>query len=120
MSRIVVGVNGSEDADVALGWALQEARYRGEPLEMIYADPELTEIDSAVPSPPAVPPDEVEEGVQGGLERMVAAHDTTGVDVVTSLVPTGPTEALVTASLDSDLLVVGARGNGGLKERLLG
>lgn len=120
MSRIVVGVDGSEAANQALAWALREARYRDTPLEVLYAVEDLDRIGSALDSPPAVPGDELEGGVHGALDRLVERLGTEGVDVVTSQVTAKAPAALVTASLDAGLVVVGSHGEGGLMDRLLG
>ena len=114
--RIVVGVDGSEHSNTALRWALREAEchsgtvtamlawqvpflsfpgaFDREELEKAYKA-FLIETVSAVAPKPAVP-----------LETLVAEGD--------------PTEAMVEASKDADLLVLGIRGRSPFAGLLLG
>jgi nucleotide-binding universal stress UspA family protein len=109
--RIVVGVDGSEDGDRALVWALEEARLRGCELDIVQAweylgvytvDPESRQL------------------AQSKLDAAVAGLETSGVDVKSRLLEGRPVEALVEAARDANLLVVGSRGHGGLAATVLG
>lgn len=131
MGRIVVGVDGSEPSKAALAWALEEARLRAATLEVICAfklpagwlgmgdamgasvAATLTEGDVATyarETLDAVLAD-VESGGDGGG---------TAVEVARKAVPGHAAQALVKASEDADLLVVGSRGHGDFGSLLLG
>jgi nucleotide-binding universal stress UspA family protein len=120
MTQIVVGVDGSPNAAAALRWAVAEARRRGVHLLALFAwgyvqpghagddhtfDPSYdagraeTVLAAAVEA--ALGPD-----AAGLVERSVP-HDTAA-------------RALLEAAVDAELLVVGARGTGGLHGLLLG
>ena len=97
--HLVVGVDSSEPARAALGWAVEEARLRSVRLTVVHAG------DRAVPAT---------------LDAALAAVDTTGVVVERRVVADRPAPALLGAATDADLLVVGWRGRGGFRGALLG
>jgi len=95
LTRIVAGVDGSEESKVALRWAVQEARLRHAELHAVYAW-----------APPSGP-----ETAQERLESVVAetVGETAGVRLSRAAVEGDPTRVLVEAARDADLLVVGSR-----------
>jgi nucleotide-binding universal stress UspA family protein len=125
--RIVVGVDGSEQARRALTWALDEARLRQFVVTAVHAYTIPPVLLSPAPGPlaPTVPPDpelveRVQESAERLLERELEEANTEGVDVEGRVVSGPAAEALLQAGRDADLLVVGTRGLGGFKELLLG
>lgn len=111
--RIVVGVDGSENADKALEWAAIQADRTGAVLEIHTAyEPGYVHV--------------TKEEVQRGMERVVAeARDhvenlAPGVTVTCHTHEESPANLLLSASDGADLLVVGSRGFGGFKGLLLG
>lgn len=104
MPNIVVGVDGSEGAAVALRWAADEARVRGADLVAVLAW-DSTDFDAAA-----------------ALDAMLSAAlgPTMARDVARRPVRDVPFAALLDASEDADMLVVGARGLGGFRGLLLG
>jgi nucleotide-binding universal stress UspA family protein len=116
---IVVGVDGSATAAEALRWAIVEARARGCRVSALlawsYLDQEPapggTEFDPAYDAAAATAALEavVQETVPDGAEHVIRI-------VVNDL----PAPALVDASRDAALVVVGARGLGGFRSLLLG
>lgn len=118
MERIVVGVDGSEISRAALQWAVDEARRRNAAVEAIHALHQpfvygyayLAEVET----------DEFAQEAQAILDKTIAAVDTTGVPVEARVVGGGPSQVLVEAAKDADLLVVGSRGRGGFSGLLLG
>ena len=119
MSRITVGVDGSEHALRALRWGVEEARLRGAALEVLHAavQPELP----AYPVVMAVQSqDELTEAGRQLVEDALSQVDTGGLEVIRTVeIGSGPT-LLCDASREADLVVVGARGFGGFRGLLLG
>jgi nucleotide-binding universal stress UspA family protein len=119
---IVVGVDGSEHADAALGWALDEARLRGATLRLVHAWQYLPVVAEPMAAIPSTPAGELEAaGRQTALEALerVAGTDP-GVAVETVVVEGAAGAALLDASEGATLLVVGSRGRGGFTGLLLG
>lgn len=123
MGRIIVGVDGSEAATTALEWAVDEARTRGGDIMvdavMAWHEP------VAGGTPPVVvfiDPTELKASYAAELERTVQplrdAHP--DVSIRSLLVKDSPAHALIDASGDADLLVVGSRGRGGFLGLVLG
>lgn len=116
MQRIVVGLDGSPQADRALHWAVREAELRQAAIEVVHcyvlhaggvvlhtpdrelADDRLTEII---------------DRNRGVLDRVRWTTETMGV-------LGSPSVGLVDAAEDAGLIVVGARGSGGFQRLRLG
>jgi nucleotide-binding universal stress UspA family protein len=123
---IVVGVDGSEAAREALGWALAEGRLRGAPVRAVYAW-ELTG-ELAAPGPllggplfgsVSPDPDELRRSAELRLKEIVDA--VVGSEAVERVAVQGHTaQVLVEQARAAELLVVGSRGHGGLAGALLG
>ncbi|MEV5206313.1 universal stress protein [Micromonospora sp. NPDC053740] len=126
-AAIVVGIDGSPPSAHALDWAAREAVARHRPLRIVHAFrwPLTNELmGSPVVGPPVVgPPD---AGLQYAAERVLSAAAgraraaTLTLDVSTDLPADVPAAALIDASHDADLLVVGHCGLGGFTGLLLG
>lgn len=123
MNTIVVGVDGSEGARRALDWALEEARLRSAAVRVLHA------ITPMVAPTPMVGPaggyaGATQEQQQEAGERLLddmLQHAGNGVALERGVVVAeSPARALVDASSEADLLVVGARGIGGFGRLLLG
>jgi nucleotide-binding universal stress UspA family protein len=125
LSDIIVGVDGSTEAQRALEWALREAAVRGARVRAVHAyeipvaytgyhaggvmiSPELTE--------------RAQEEAEQLLEKVIAAVEVPeGVHVQREVVADlQPAQALIAQSKDADMLVVGSRGRGGFTGLLLG
>jgi len=111
--RIVVGVDGSEEADAALDWAARLAGRTGACLEI---------VTSFGPEYAFVSPDEARLACDDLLETR--AGRVAGIDpevTVTTKAAQGSVDRiLVSESTRADLLVVGSRGLGGFRGLLLG
>jgi nucleotide-binding universal stress UspA family protein len=124
MSGIVVGVDESAHARKALDWAVREAGLRQSPLTVLTVIPTMKSQWTG--DPLSVPnADHAIEQARRAVEEAVAksASDLTGPKPpsVTVNVFTGfPSQALIDASADADLIVVGSRGTGGFRSLLLG
>lgn len=117
MSHIVVGVDGSPQADDALRWAVREAQIRSTEIELVHVFViEVHRAGFATPSRTLA-----ERTLDAVIERnrdMLA-----DVKWESSAVPVigGSFSApLVSAGEDAELVVVGSRGSGGFRRLLLG
>jgi nucleotide-binding universal stress UspA family protein len=116
---ILVGYDGSPGSEQAVGWALQEARWRGAVLTVCHAwAPEH------VPAPPgegAAPDGARRAGEQILAQALRFARTVMGPAAVRPLLAAGPAaKVLCGHSADADMVVVGSRGRGGLAGLLLG
>jgi nucleotide-binding universal stress UspA family protein len=124
MPGIVVGIDGSAHARRALEWAMHEAGLRQTPLTVLTvhqvlsgtftniavlypADTELAEAAKKMAS----------EQTQAVLDALGGARPPT---VTVTCLSGLPAEALVQASADAELVVVGSRGAGGFKRLMQG
>jgi nucleotide-binding universal stress UspA family protein len=116
--RVVVGVDGSEGAVKALDWAIAETTRVPASLELVTA----WLFPMALGYVFAKTPDEVRQQVQQIADSSVSHVAKVAPDVVVRSVlhegEAGPT--LVDLSIGADLLVVGSRGHGNIRELLLG
>jgi nucleotide-binding universal stress UspA family protein len=117
MEKIVVGVDGSEASKDALRWAVEDARARGAEVVALHA------YEAPVPAPEAVPVSpvdlpaliaEVHDDAQQFVTKVVdeVVGNAVSVDVAPIAVEDAPAKALLEASRDADLLVVGSHGHG--------
>jgi nucleotide-binding universal stress UspA family protein len=120
MTEIVVGVDGSDDAARALAWALEEADLHGWSLTaaMAWSWLDQHQLEADAPFDPGYGQAPAVAALDGYLVRALgeAAAERVGRRVVCDL----PAAALIEASVDARLLVVGARGLGGFRRLLLG
>jgi nucleotide-binding universal stress UspA family protein len=116
--RIVVGVDDSKAADVALAWALDEAHRRNALMDVVHAW-----------QLPPVGPSALTEAAMIGLEddarhlldSAVAAHDTDDLPGVRRLLFNGgPAASILETAQGADLVVVGTRGRSVFRALLLG
>jgi nucleotide-binding universal stress UspA family protein len=121
MERIVVGVDGSEGSVAALRWAVEEAAVRGAVVEAVNAF-HVPYVGAASVMPLMLDPKEFEDSARAALRKVVSDIDASGlVQPITELVVEGPASTvLVEAGRRAAMLVVGARGHGGLAGMLLG
>jgi len=115
--RIVVGVDGSPGAGWALRWSVGEARRTGAVLDVIASSVFAGLTGYAV---------SIETDVLGAARQIArdaqvqVGSQAEDVTVLTSVSGDPPAVALVDASRDADLVVVGAKGHHGLRGLLLG
>jgi nucleotide-binding universal stress UspA family protein len=123
MPGIIVGIDGSDHSTLALEWAMKEAGIRHAPLTVIIVHPVIAGFSGR---PVAYPTDEslldqartsAREEVDKTLARLAGGGpETVTVEAVSGF----PSEVLIDASRDADILVVGSRGSGGFGRLLLG
>ncbi|MFI8287555.1 universal stress protein [Streptomyces sp. NPDC085614] len=115
--NIVVGLDGTAQADAAAEWAADEALLRGTGVDLVYA---------REPVPEAALPFVAQESEEAWAGEMLArtarglGERRPGLSVNTRLLPAGPVTALVAAGEESELLVLGSRALGGMAGYLLG
>jgi nucleotide-binding universal stress UspA family protein len=115
---VVVGVDESDCAQVALAFAFEQAAARDVPLIVVRA---LTFATGIWEERPFVT-DAVTESERRALTEMLAGwqHKFPEVDVSAHVVLDHPANALVAAAADAQLVVVGSRGRGAFRGMLLG
>lgn len=124
MSGIIVGIDGSGHAQPALEWAMTEAAVRHCALTVLTVNPIVASYWTG--NPVAVPGDAArqEKDRLAAEEAVAAAAGRLGgqqpASVTVQAVSGFPAQELIEASKTADLLVVGARGGGGLGRMALG
>ena len=125
--RIVVGIDGSPESAAALRWAVEEAKLRHARVEAVHVwnyIPMTTTADSGLVPMSWTESAEMVDATHDAAARAAAqeVEDVVraGHDVTISLVQGDASEALLETAKGADLLVVGNRGRGALKELLLG
>lgn len=121
MSRIVVGVDGSEASLHALRWALHEARLRAARVVAVY----VWLFPSLGLRRGETPPSGYEELRQSARDLLdeavdAVAPDAEGVAVERVVVEGAPPEELAALADGAEMLVLGSRGLGGFAGLLLG
>lgn len=124
MPGIVVGIDQSGHAHAALDWAMREAADRQSALAVITVIPAMA---SPFTKHPLSVPDadnavrQAREAAEEAVAKSASQLGESQPSAVTVLAFTGfPAQALIDASRDADLVVVGARGQGGFAALLLG
>jgi nucleotide-binding universal stress UspA family protein len=114
--KVVVGVDGSENGDAALRWALAEAEAHDGEVIAVFAW-QMPFISN----PAAFRQDEIEQdGKDFLVERLSSIAPSPPVPLTPLVAEGDPAEALVLASLDADMLVVGTRGRSPFMGAVLG
>jgi nucleotide-binding universal stress UspA family protein len=118
---IVVGYDGSEEAEQAIRWAAEQAALRGCPLHVVHCSlwPLLTEDLGPVPG---VADSGLEHAGQAILDEGLAHAKAAapGLDVRSTLVYGWPAVYLPKLSASEEMLVLGSRGIGGFMGLLVG
>ena len=126
-SRIIVGVDGSEQSQAALDWALGQAELVGADLVLAHTwNPD----SYATPAMAGAVPDmiqagalnhEAEELAQAWLDDLVAATAARTTASVSGVLASGsPAGHILDLSAEATMVVVGSRGRGGLRSAVLG
>ena len=121
MTRIVVGIDGSESALAALRWAIGEARLRGATIDAIDAwnYPYVVVPGATVPlHPRADQAVDVEEELETALAAVASEAD--GVTINPVVTEGVPAAVLCEAAEGADMLVIGRGRHHALRKRVLG
>ncbi len=124
MPGITVGIDGSDNAHHALIWAMNEAVQRDVPLTVLTVHPTIQGYWSRQPVTIAGDAQRVEEARQAAEEAVAQVTKEIGADkhpqVTVRAINGFAAQALIDASADADLVVVGTRGGGGFARLSLG
>lgn len=115
---VVVGIDGSPDSHRALKWAMDEAARVPSRFVLVHG----VEVGVAAASPygTGVLFEQLEEGGRTILDEVLAEVRAAGFEAEGRVEVGSAAHALIEASRDADLLVVGCRGHGGFAGLLLG
>lgn len=116
---MIVGYDGSKQSAVAVRWAARLAMFRREPLDVVTAVP-MPVVHSGEFLPPITPDEFAAEAARVAAEGVGLAREEGLTDVTGRGVAANPAQALVEASADAALIVVGNRGHHDLVETMLG
>jgi len=121
--RIVVGVDGSTASRHALEWAVEEARARKVPLEIVHAWQMVYAVEPmAGVGAMQFTPQELGAQAEATLDTMVEAGvpKDLGVDVTSTVAEGAAGRTLVERAADASLVVVGQHGHHPILSKLMG
>ena len=113
---IVVGTDGSSGSIEALRWALRQAQATDAEVRVVLA----WEVSAPLGYVATVDDVDWEGTARTSVEAATAAEPDVSVPISTQVVNAHPSNVLVEASKDADLLVVGGRGHGRVMGMVLG
>ena len=119
MTRIVVGVDGTDASFDAVRWAVAEARVVGATVEVVHAW-SLPTVGTSVGAGLILDGVQLEESARIELQHAMSLADVDGASVVPTLVCGPPATVLAQVARGADLLVVGSHGRGALARAFLG
>lgn len=122
MESIVVGTDGSPNAEAAVKQATKIAKDGGGRLHLVSAFPGTPSFSESIASSAKRQPVNLREVAESVLGRAEAEVEAQGVEVVTHARGGDPAQVLlqVADEQDADLIVIGARGLTGFQRFLLG
>jgi nucleotide-binding universal stress UspA family protein len=121
---ILVGVDGSAESDAAVSWAAREAALRHEPVTLMHVVQPVAVSWPVSPDQATVAEwqdDNARHAIDQARKGLTAALDQPRLpDVRTEVLYSHPVDALVDASTEARMIVVGSHGRGALGRLLLG
>jgi nucleotide-binding universal stress UspA family protein len=128
IKKIVVGVDGSASSRQALRWAEQLAGTEGATVDVVAAWGHPANVEwtvrttnyGLVPLPEQPTRDDVRAAAEQSIDDMIGELGATDVTVTRHAVEGQPSNVLVDATGDADLLVLGRRGHSTVVDVLLG
>ena len=118
VGKVVVGIDGSPQAEAALLWAVDEARHRRASLTVVHAYPPVVSVGPF--SAMTIDQSLLEEAAERVVDAAISSIDKATVDITRRVVCASAASALVDAGDDADLVVVGSRGLSATRRLLLG
>jgi len=122
--RIVVGIDESDHALIALRWALREAQVRKASVEVVHAWlPPVTALPFGATMPMSLDEGEIDAAARADLDKVVdtaLAELGEAPEVIRTVLPGSAAPTLVEVSEDAALLVVGSHGRTGWRKLMLG
>ena len=120
MAKIIVGIDGSEPSNAALGWAIEHAG-PDDTLVLVHSwQIHAVGALEAVAYNPADFEVEAKRLMEAVVDQVIGEVADGGPTIESRVVHGHPGHELIEASKDADLLVVGSRGYGGFRGLLLG
>ena len=113
---VVVGTDGSAGSVKALRWALRQAQATDAEVRVVLA----WEVTAPLGYPATFDDVDWADIARTAVEEAAAAEPDVSVPISTEVVNSHPSNFLVEASKDADLLVVGCRGHGRVLGMMLG
>jgi nucleotide-binding universal stress UspA family protein len=121
MKKIVVGVDGSPESLLALDWAYSAARLSGAELTVVHSWLYPYPVSEASPREVRMPMEvDAANELQSSLDSLGSRLTEGAVVVHRELREDSAVDALLKEGDGADLVVVGSRGRGGFRARLLG
>src|SRR3954465_11577793 len=122
MQTVVVGTDGSPNAEIAVREADRFAKADGAALHLVTAYPDIPTYGETISSSAKREPINLRDVAEQVLARAGAELESQGLEVVTDAREGDPTQVIldVAREQDADLIVVGARGLTGVRRFLLG
>jgi len=122
MTGITVGIDGSDNAHHALIWAINEAAQRDLPLTVLTVHPTIAGYWNGNPVQFAGDEELVERARTAAEQAVTEASKECGKQpqVIVTAINGFAAKALIDASADAELVVVGTRGGGGFPHLRLG
>ena len=123
---VVVGIDGSEHAERAVGWAARQAALEGRSLDIVESTEQILVRDTAWLDTQGINHSELVRALHAASEatldraRRLAIGEAPGLEVRTHAVHLDARDALIAASSSAHLIVVGSRGRGPVTSVLLG
>jgi nucleotide-binding universal stress UspA family protein len=118
--KILIGIDGSEQADTALRWGLTEARLRAAAVTVVHAMPAHDTHGGERHRPYAQRIVLAHELLAKAVARAATVDDDMASIETVAVVDDVPARALLERTAECDLVVVGSRGRGGFAGLLLG
>ena len=122
MHTVVVGTDGSPNAEAAVSWAAEIAKGPGAVVHLVTAYPDVPTYGETISSSAKRDPINLRDVAESVLSRVEAELESQGIEVVTHAREGDPTRVIldVAEEQNGDLIVVGARGLTGFRRFLLG
>lgn len=119
--RILVATDFSDTARAGLDWSIEIARTHGASIRLVHGLLLANRMTDFVPSPPDLT-ENLQEAASGRLNEAAEPARRAGIEITTELVLGLPSQAILEAAEERpvDLIVMGTRGQTGLRHLLLG